>query len=156
MGPLDIFIFTKVASTETLMFVLLVIFLVLLKKGARRRALALALSTVGLTSTVTIAKNYFQVPRPAEALVEASGYAFPSGHAAGAFFLAIILTSLAWNLSPRYKNVIAVGCIMLALAITYSRVILHVHTWSQVLVGACVGVFFGFLYIYFSKKGTKN
>jgi len=151
MGPIEIFIFTKVASTETLMFGLSVIFLFLLKKGARRKALVLALSTVGLTSTITIAKNYFQVPRPVEALVEASGYAFPSGHAAGAFFLAIILASLAWKLSPRYKNIIVAGCILLAIAITFSRIILHVHTWSQVLAGVCVGVFFGFIFIYFNK-----
>jgi undecaprenyl-diphosphatase len=152
MNPLEIFIFTKVASTETLILILMMIVFVLFMRGSKRKSLTLLISTIGMMSSVVIAKNYFQIERPAQALVQLTSYALPSGHAAGAFFLAVVVMDLIWNLNYRYRQAIILLPVFLAVIIGYSRIMLQVHTWFQVFAGACLGLFFGFLYIYFSNK----
>jgi undecaprenyl-diphosphatase len=152
MSLLGIFIFTKVASTTTLVICLLLIVLLLFKIKASRKALSLLTSSIGLFSAVTIAKGYFQVARPVDSLINASGYAFPSGHAAGVTFLAVVVSFLSSRLKPTHKYPILATGILTTAAISYSRIILHVHTLFQVLVGMVFGAFFGFLFIYLSKR----
>ncbi|CAH0394355.1 unnamed protein product [Bemisia tabaci] len=41
------------------------------------------------------------------------------------------------------KSVVALGCIVLALVVSYSRIYLQYHTWRQVTYGAFTGIFFG-------------
>lgn len=152
MNPLAIFIFTEVVSTSSLIFCLLLISLILFLKESKQRAGVLLTSTVGLFTTVTLAKNYFQVARPIDALVVASGYAFPSGHAAGVAFFTLVVSSLAWRLRPIYRYPIMLTSAALVIVISYSRIMLHVHTWLQVFAGLCLGAIFGFVFIYFSRK----
>ena len=152
MSPMGIFIFTKVASAPTLIICLLLIVLLLFKIKASQKAFSLLISSIGLFSAVTIAKNYFQVARPADSLISASGYAFPSGHAAGVTFLAIAVCFLSSRLKPTYKYLIIAIGILTTAAISYSRIILHVHTWFQVFVGMVFGALFGFLFIYLSRR----
>lgn len=152
MSPFEIFFFTKIVSINTLLLCLAVLGIALVSKGARRKAATLALSTMGMMTTVVIVKNYFQVPRPMEALVVASGYAFPSGHAAGVVFLALVVVGLAWGMRQRYRYTIFILTALLVALVAYSRIMLQVHTWPQVFAGAAVGAIFGFLFIYFSRK----
>lgn len=152
MNPITIFLFTKVASTETLLLIALLLCLFLYKKQAKQKAMALFVSTTSLFLAVTVAKNYFKVPRPAEAIIPITGYAFPSGHAAGATFLAIVVSFLTWKLRPQYRYAVILTSGIVASLIIYSRILLHVHTWNQVLAGAAFGILFGGLFIYVSKK----
>jgi undecaprenyl-diphosphatase len=86
-------------------------------------------------------KFAFQRPRPAmtvpqaDPLLAASGYSFPSGHAATAFAGAVILTYLWRRAAPLF--------FALAAAIAFSRVYVGVHYPGDVLAGAVVGAAVG-------------
>jgi len=58
---------------------------------------------------------------------------FPSGHAALSFALATLLT-----LHSR-KLLVAILAAGLAVMVSHSRLLLHVHTWGEVLAGAALG-----------------
>ena len=78
-------------------------------------------------------------PRPADALVDASGPAFPSGHAAYAVTwvaLAVIAVRLVPSLKGRWGLVVA--GVVIAFLVALTRVYLRVHWLSDVLAGAGV------------------
>jgi membrane-associated phospholipid phosphatase len=152
VSPLVIFIFTKVASTFTLVVSLLLTFSLLLKFSTKQMSISLLASTALLFITVTTAKEYFQVARPANALVAAPGYAFPSGHAAGVVFLAIVVSFLSWSLGSHFRYSILAVSVLTAGAVSYSRIALNVHTWFQVFAGICIGAICGFLFIYLGTR----
>jgi undecaprenyl-diphosphatase len=148
VSPIEIFIFTKVASTFTLVMCLLFIFFFLIKINEKQKAISLLVSSFVLFTTVVMAKEYFKVARPTNSLIEVSGYAFPSGHAAGITFLATIVSFLSWRFSSYYRYVVLTLCILTVGVVTYSRIALHVHTWFQVIAGIGFGLVSGFLFIY--------
>ncbi len=152
VSPIEIFIFTKVASTFTLVLCLLLIFFFLIKINAKEKAISLLLSSCTLFITVIAAKEYFQIARPLNSLIDTSGYAFPSGHAAGVVFLSMIVSFLSWHLSSAYRYTVLSTSILTTGVIVYSRIVLHVHTWFQVLAGICFGILCGFLFIYLSSR----
>lgn len=95
-----------------------------------RVALALLISTL---LNVTL-KDLFQVPRPGiPHLVEAGGWAFPSGHAQIA---ATIWLLLALELARRWLWPVA---ILLIAGVASSRVYLGVHYPADVVAGIAVG-----------------
>lgn len=152
VSPLAIFIFTKVASTFTLVVSLLLTFGLLVKFNTKQMAISLLASSAVLFITVTTAKEYFQVARPSKALVDAPGYAFPSGHAAGVVFLALVVSFLSLRLDSHFRYTVLALCVFTAVAVSYSRIALHVHTWFQVFAGICIGAICGFLFIYLGTR----
>jgi membrane-associated phospholipid phosphatase len=156
MNPFWIFIFTKLASTSTLIVFLVLIYFFLLKKKLAWQAHYLLFTSIGLLSSVVITKNFFHVMRPADSLLHITSYAFPSGHAAGVSFLAIIISFLSWQLPTLYRNTIVTIAVIVAIVVSYSRLVLQVHTWWQVLVGLCFGLFFGYLFIRLSCNYKKS
>lgn len=152
VSPIEIFIFTKVASTFTLVLCLLFIFFFLIKIKENYKAISLLVSSFILFATVIVAKEYFKVARPTNSLIEVSGYAFPSGHAAGIVFLATIVSFLSWRLSSYYRYAVLTACIITVGVVAYSRIALHVHTWFQVLTGIGFGLLSGLLFIYLCTR----
>lgn len=85
-------------------------------------------------------KLIFQVPRPCVDFVDCpAGYSFPSGHATVIF---AAMTTLGLHYKKRKYFLL---CLIFAEFVALSRVILGVHTIPDVLVGACIGIFVGFL-----------
>ena len=88
---------------------------------------------------VRLGKSVLERPRPADAVVDVSGYAFPSGHAAYAVAwvaLAVIAVRLVPSLKGRWW---VVGfAIAVAVLVSLTRVYLRVHWLSDVLAGAGV------------------
>ncbi len=85
-----------------------------------------------------------------------SGYSFPSGHTVSSIASA---TALFWNFKNSCKWA-AVGAVVLAVLIAFSRMYLCVHFFTDVLAGAVVGVALGIAAIalinfIYSKVGKK-
>jgi membrane protein DedA with SNARE-associated domain/membrane-associated phospholipid phosphatase len=112
--------------------------------GANRRwpelaVLAAAVALVHLA--VPLLKDEIARPRPSDPLVDASGFSWPSGHAAYAIiypWLALTVTTRLDRLT--HGTVLMVAGILLAAAVGLSRVYLRVHFLSDVTSGAALGV----------------
>lgn len=89
-------------------------------------------------------KSYFARARPevAEALREAHGYSFPSGHAMGSTIVFGSLAYLAYRVLPTWKArgaALSLAC-TLTIAIAASRVYLGVHWISDIGAGVVAGL----------------
>lgn len=152
MDSAFLFIFTKIASTEGFLVATLIISMAFLWSRNARSAIALFLSAAGVIIVVNLIKGVLRIPRPENALIEVTGYAFPSGHAAGAAFLALVVAFLARKLALPLRFAIVAASILAALTIGASRIALHVHTLPQVAAGFVVGVIFAFVFMRFGSR----
>ena len=97
------------------------------------------LLAVGLTEVVKLAVAR---PRPpGEALADASGYSFPSGHTLNSTVTYGLIALVAWRSSlPRSARLVVVAALAaLVLLIGASRIALGVHYPSDVLAGLLAG-----------------
>lgn len=116
---------------------LTVIFLCIRKRRACGIAMAAGL-TGGLLVTNLLLKNLVARPRPCWLHPDVSmlvavptDYSFPSGHATSCFCCAVILL--------HYDRRFGVPALILAVAISFSRLYLYVHFPSDILAGALIG-----------------
>lgn len=108
----------------------------------RRFGYALALVAGGALTyvAVNLAKVAERRPRPADMLVEVSGYSFPSGHAAYsiAWVALALVTARMFPRAAQRVPIVLVG-VLLAVGIGLTRVYLNVHYLSDVLAGWALG-----------------
>jgi diacylglycerol kinase (ATP) len=111
----------------------------------RLRQLALALILVIALSWggVDLAKLTFQRPRPEQALdlLTATGYAYPSGHTAGAVALSIAVgaTFAVTRQTVRARIFWQVGSSLLVLAVAFDRWLTGGHYVTDIVGGALLG-----------------
>jgi membrane protein DedA with SNARE-associated domain/membrane-associated phospholipid phosphatase len=131
---------TAIGSTPATVAVLLVTLAFL---ALRRRWLEFfPLAAGALLSNIAwnLVKQWEARPRPPGALVDVTGFAFPSGHATNSVTYVAVAVALAHCL-PRLSGRagIIVAAVVLAAAIGLSRVYLRVHYLSDVLGGWGLG-----------------
>ncbi len=108
---------------------------------ARRRspeAIALAAGLATTEISMQIIKRAVERPRPADAIYDASSFAYPSGHAAASITFLAIGIVLSRRLPTRIALVIIGGA--LAVAIGLSRVYMRVHYLTDVTGGWALGL----------------
>ncbi|MER7418050.1 phosphatase PAP2 family protein [Micromonospora peucetia] len=120
----------------------LVLFLWLVRRGARQLAVwvAVTMTVGGLLSPLL--KLLFGRPRPdlPDPVAEAPGLAFPSGHALNAVLAAgVLLVVFLPYARPVARRVVWSAALLLALVTGFSRVALGVHWTSDVLAGWLLG-----------------
>ncbi|XP_064457420.1 dolichyldiphosphatase 1-like [Ornithodoros turicata] len=96
-----------------------------------------------------VLKHVIKEARPYKARENFTEFGMPSSHSQLmwfvatylAFFIAIRLHhgSSSWPWESLWKYSVIVTCFLLAGAVSYSRVYLQYHTWSQVFWGALIG-----------------
>ncbi len=104
-----------------------------------RTAIVVVVMLLLSTTTVQVVKNLVARERPDGMLVDSDFGSFPSGHAANAATIAVVL----WLILPRVLGLI-LGAIWVAV-MALSRTVLSVHWLSDVIGGALTGVAIGLL-----------
>lgn len=129
---------------STVAFTILVVLVALALIVFRRRWEALQLIIAsGLGGLVVLGlKSTFQRPRPAEKLIEATGFSFPSGHSFAAMVFYGTVLTIVWQITDRWAWRIAAAVVfpLMILAIGLSRVYLNVHYVTDVMAGFASGL----------------
>jgi undecaprenyl-diphosphatase len=136
---------THLGSTKVTVSLGVLIGLGLLIKKKWRRGTIMLVSVVSTSIFVVFMKGIVERVRPENALnlYGMTDPSFPSGHAAlaAAFFVALAYV-FAPHINSWIKRETAIAfCVVAALAVGMSRIILNVHWASDVIAGWCLGVF---------------
>ena len=106
--------------------------------GAARAAVVLASADLASRGVKLLVAR----PRPEWALVEAGGYAFPSGHATDGAALGVLMAWFAIRhlRGRRVAEALLAFAVLYAVAMAMSRVIIGVHHLSDVVAGVGLGI----------------
>ncbi|MFV9672373.1 MAG: phosphatase PAP2 family protein [Acidimicrobiia bacterium] len=107
----------------------------------KRRWEALAywvLAMVGSQLLIGPIKSLYARPRPPMALVETTGYSFPSGHAVAGAAVAVALVIVLVPAGPKRRN-LEILAAAFAVLMALSRVYLRAHWLSDTVSGAALG-----------------
>jgi undecaprenyl-diphosphatase len=107
----------------------------------RRRWEALSswvLAMIGSQLLIGPMKNLYERARPPMALVETTGYSFPSGHAVAGAAIAVALVIVLVPAGPKRRNLEMLAAAF-AVFMALSRVYLRAHWLSDVAGGAALG-----------------
>ena len=123
----------------------------------RKRAYAIDIALVGISSTLLLrlAKNIFKRQRPEHPIFTAlTNYSFPSGHALSSFIFCSVLIYIVWNsrVKKAWKWIWSVLLFLFALSIGISRIVLRYHYPSDVLAGFCLGFAWALFSLWILKK----
>ncbi len=134
---------TNIASPSNLLILSLILLGILVYKKKWYYSSLLFFSMLGGLLFEILTKFIIHRARPENALVDVSGYSFPSGHATMAIiFFSLLLYAFKddiKNKTLRYSFII--GNIVLFLLIGFSRVYLNAHWFSDVIAGFALGLF---------------
>lgn len=150
--------FTSFFNFPTNFLLLVIVVSLLTYKFIGRKHLMLFLGSVLSGGfLVYILKHSLNISRPIGGVVEATGQSFPSGHATLSFIFFIMLIYIFEEyIPPIWRNIFNVFCITSALLISFSRIYLGVHWFSDVLAGIVLGLVVSFLSIYIFKYINKG
>ncbi|WP_082236034.1 phosphatase PAP2 family protein [Halobacillus massiliensis] len=130
---------TLITIFTIIMFFCLLFFIPL----SKWTAVYLAVAMVGISALTKVLKLFFSRERP-ELLAEydGTGYSFPSGHTSGAsvFYGFMIYVVLISPLKKPLKWVINTCLVLLIFLISFSRVFLNVHYFTDVIGGLTIGL----------------
>ena len=144
---------TNIASPTNLFILSLILFGILIYKKKWYYSLLLFFSMIGGLLFEVLIKLIMHRARPENALIEVSGYSFPSGHATMAvIFFSLLLYSFKDDIKNKsLKYIFIISNIVFFLLIGTSRVYLNVHWLSDVLAGFGLGLFWLTLLILMSR-----
>ena len=130
-------------SGSTVAFTILVVVVALGLIATRRRWEALQLVIASGVGGLVVRglKLVFERPRPAEQVIQATGFSFPSGHSFAAMVFYGTLLTIVWQITDRtaWRVLAAVLFPLAILAIGLSRLYLNVHYATDVVAGFASG-----------------
>jgi undecaprenyl-diphosphatase len=134
-------------------FIALLISLIIYLKYSKKQAIFFALTNIIGAAILYLIKEIVQRARPLNALVNETSFSFPSGHATMAmiFFGLLIYFLLNSNKSKVLKSQLTILGIILILIISFSRIYLNAHWFTDVLAGLALGSFILFSSITIKK-----
>lgn len=112
-------------------------------KHRKQNGLLLVGAMAGAALLVSMVKRIELVPRPDNAIVLNNGYSFPSGHTVGIVVLGGVLVFFAWSYwkSTPIRAGITGGYGVAVGVVSFDRVYLNTHWFSDVLGSLLLGVF---------------
>lgn len=117
-----------------------------------RTALIMSFAVLLTISITFIIRFIIRRPRPkfehSNYLPLMNEHSFPSAHASTVFSIAIIESFFFWQISHPLSGIAIIICLLLAFAISISRIMLGVHYISDVFTGAILGSTVSLIIIY--------
>jgi membrane-associated phospholipid phosphatase len=114
----------------------------LVRRGARRRPLLLAVTPLVFWLFVTLLKYGYHITRPATGVAERLGFSFPSGHASMGMAAAVVFSYVLVRERMASRVTLLIGP-LLAIFVGLTRVYLDVHWASDVIGGWAIGAAYG-------------
>lgn len=134
---------TRLGDTATISTVCIALAALLWWRGQRGLALVWAAALAGNSVLNVSLKAVFERARPLHehGVAVAQGWSFPSGHASGSVVLWGMLAYLGLRLLPaRWHLPALLAAAGMAFSVGFSRIVLQVHYFSDVLAGFCSGM----------------
>jgi len=139
-------------SIHFILVAICVAILIYLFRGKRHTILFVSAISLGAL-LVYLMKIYFNVPRPDGGVMEVFGKSFPSGHATVAtIFFIMLMYSFDKYLSSAKRNMFNLFCLLGIVLVSFSRIYLGVHWFSDVLFGVFLGSLICYLVVYVSDR----
>lgn len=109
-------------------------------RSSKKKALVVALASIGALILNLILKAAFVRPRPEEwtHIVAESSYSFPSGHAMASAALGFALIAVAWRTRWRWPVIVGAGLYIAVIGLT--RLYLGVHYPTDIIAGWLVSL----------------
>lgn len=138
-----IYSFARIGNISYLLLIAFIIALVLLFKKEIRNLFWFGFS-MGLTGGLAplVLKNVVRRGRPTDGLMTRSGYSFPSGHAMGSLALygLVIMLAIIYIRKLWLRYTVMISCFAIILIISWSRIHLGFHFFSDVVGSLFLGV----------------
>jgi undecaprenyl-diphosphatase len=132
-------------DTKFLIIACLLLCIFIFLKGLKKESSFFALSTLAGAALVFILKEIIQRARPLNSLITETDYGFPSAHTMmSIIFLGFLAYLAIKNLKKEQKflrRTIIKTAILLMLIISFSRLILNVHWFTDILAGIFLAIF---------------
>ena len=130
-------------DTLSIVVISLILLIYFWFKYSKKDSLFFMLVILLSTGLIFLVKELVQRARPFNALVSETSFSFPSGHATSAvvFFGLLIYLFIIKNKSFLSRSLFTLICFILILIIGFSRLILNVHWFSDVIGGFFLGLF---------------
>ena len=130
-------------DTTALAAVSLVVSVFLFALHFKRYALLLLGAMVGDALLVSLFKFLIMSPRPLNGIITETGYSFPSGHTTGSVVFFGVLTYIAWKkwTSKKVKALTSGLYVSITAVVSFDRIYLNVHWFSDVLGAIFLGAF---------------
>jgi undecaprenyl-diphosphatase len=103
----------------------------------KSQAIFLASTSIITALAIKILKNIFQVERPISALIQETGYSFPSGHTTFAIVFFGLITYIFAK--PKHKIPATIISIILVTIIAFTRIYLQAHWLTDIIAGLILG-----------------
>lgn len=135
-------IITWLGDPELLVVAALIIALLLALRRQWRLFIPWTVGFGGVVASGHLVKQFVQRARPFDGhgFITATGFSFPSGHAAGSMaFFGLLAYLLLRQFLPRHHRDTVAAAVALVTLVGVSRVMLQVHYLSDVLAGYALG-----------------
>lgn len=139
-------------SIHFVLIFLCITVLIYLFRGKRHASLFFIAILFGAVS-VYFLKIFFDIPRPDGGVSEVFGQSFPSGHATvSTIFFIMLMYSFDKYLSSVKRNIFNLFCLLGIVTVSFSRIYLGVHWFSDVLFGVFLGSLVCYLVVFVSDR----
>lgn len=133
---------TRLGNPFILLSITVLIAVLLFVRGRTYDAALFIVALMVAVISLTILENTFQITRPGSAIIDVSGWSFPSGHAtvATAFFFMLSHLLFGKMKTSAGKVALVLGSIFGAALICFSRLYLGAHWTLDILAGIALGL----------------
>lgn len=151
-------VITSFGNTDPIIEMTLVFMVLMIVIKYWKIAASAAFGVLIISIITNFLKEFFDRARPAEMLIGAGGYSYPSGHTTSivmlCFMVAWFFISFFENKLIRWSGIIV--CALIGLTVSSSRIFLNVHWFSDVIGGILLSVGVGLIIVGITSIVSRN